>query len=75
MRMPTLGSPSCIAARSSMCETGSRTGPAKPSGRSPSRTAAPADVAAELGLGPNSVRQAKSRILRRLKEELGELIA
>ncbi len=35
----------------------------------------PSDVAAELGLSPNSVRQAKSRVLRRLKEELGELIA
>ena len=35
----------------------------------------PADVAAELGISPNSVRQAKSRVLRRLKEELGELIA
>jgi RNA polymerase sigma-70 factor (ECF subfamily) len=35
----------------------------------------PADVAVELGISPNSVRQAKSRVLRRLKEELGELIA
>ena len=35
----------------------------------------PADVATELGLSPNGVRQAKSRVLRRLKEELGELIA
>jgi RNA polymerase sigma-70 factor, ECF subfamily len=35
----------------------------------------PADVAAELGLSVTSVRQAKSRVLRRLKEELGELIA
>jgi RNA polymerase sigma-70 factor (ECF subfamily) len=34
----------------------------------------PAEVAAELGLTPNTVRQAKSRVLRRLKEELGELI-
>jgi RNA polymerase sigma-70 factor (ECF subfamily) len=34
----------------------------------------PAEVAAELGMSPNTVRQAKSRILRRLKEELGELI-
>ncbi len=34
-----------------------------------------ADVAAELGLSPNSVRQARSRVLRRLKQELGELIA
>ncbi len=34
-----------------------------------------ADVAAELGLSVTSVRQAKSRVLRRLKEELGELIA
>jgi RNA polymerase sigma-70 factor (ECF subfamily) len=35
----------------------------------------PADVAPELGLSPNGVRQAKSRVLRRLREELGELIA
>ncbi len=35
----------------------------------------PADVADELGLTQNGVRQAKSRVLRRLKEELGELIA
>jgi RNA polymerase sigma-70 factor (ECF subfamily) len=35
----------------------------------------PADVAAELGITANGVRQAKSRVLRRLKEELGELIA
>ena len=35
----------------------------------------PAEVAAELGLSPNTVRQAKSRVLRRLKQELGELIA
>jgi RNA polymerase sigma-70 factor (ECF subfamily) len=35
----------------------------------------PADVAAELGISPNGVRQAKSRVLRRIKEELGELIA
>ena len=35
----------------------------------------PAEVAAELGMTPNTVRQSKSRVLRRLKEELGELIA
>ena len=35
----------------------------------------PAEVAAELGVTPTAVRQAKSRILRRLKQELGELIA
>jgi RNA polymerase sigma-70 factor, ECF subfamily len=34
-----------------------------------------AEVASELGLSPNGVRQAKSRVLRRLKEELGEPIA
>ena len=34
-----------------------------------------AEVAAELGLSPNTVRQARSRVLRRLKQELGELIA
>lgn len=32
-------------------------------------------VALELGLTPNTVRQSKSRVLRRLKEELGDLIA
>lgn len=32
-------------------------------------------VAAELGLTPNGVRQAKSRVLRRIRQELGELIA
>ena len=37
--------------------------------------ASPAEVAAELGMTANAVRQAKSRVLRRLKEELGELIA
>jgi RNA polymerase sigma-70 factor, ECF subfamily len=36
---------------------------------------APAEVAAEMGITPNAVRQAKSRVLRRLKEEMGELIA
>ncbi len=35
---------------------------------------APADVAADLGVGDAAVRQAKSRILRRLKEEVGDLI-
>ena len=34
----------------------------------------PTEVAAELGMTPNTVRQAKSRVLRRLKEELGEVI-
>ena len=35
----------------------------------------PAEVASELGITVNAVRQAKSRVLRRLKEEMGELIA
>ena len=35
----------------------------------------PVEVAAELGITANAVRQAKSRVLRRLKEEMGELIA
>ncbi len=35
----------------------------------------PAEVAEELGITANAVRQAKSRVLRRLKEEMGELIA
>jgi RNA polymerase sigma-70 factor, ECF subfamily len=33
------------------------------------------DVAAELGISPNAVRLAKSHVLRRLREEMGELIA
>ncbi|MEX0586820.1 MAG: sigma-70 family RNA polymerase sigma factor [Pirellulales bacterium] len=32
----------------------------------------PVDVAAETGVTPNAVRQAKRRVLRRLREELGE---
>jgi RNA polymerase sigma-70 factor (ECF subfamily) len=35
---------------------------------------APADVAQELGMTVNNVRQAKSRVLRRLREEIGDLI-
>ncbi|MHB1561421.1 MAG: RNA polymerase sigma factor [Isosphaeraceae bacterium] len=35
----------------------------------------PTEVAEELGITANAVRQAKSRVLRRLKEEMGELIA
>jgi RNA polymerase sigma-70 factor, ECF subfamily len=34
----------------------------------------PVDLAAELGVTPAAVRKAKSRVLRRLKEEFGELI-
>jgi RNA polymerase sigma-70 factor, ECF subfamily len=34
----------------------------------------PADVGAELGMTPAAVRQAKSRVLRRLKQELGEVL-
>ena len=33
------------------------------------------EVAAELGITPNAVRLAKSHVLRRLREEMGELIA
>lgn len=33
----------------------------------------PADIAAELGMSTAAVRQAKSRVLRRLKEEVGDL--
>jgi RNA polymerase sigma-70 factor (ECF subfamily) len=36
---------------------------------------ATAEVAAELGITPNAVRLAKSHVLRRLREEMGELIA
>jgi RNA polymerase sigma-70 factor (ECF subfamily) len=32
-----------------------------------------AEIGAHLGITANSVRQAKSRVLRRLREELGEL--
>jgi RNA polymerase sigma-70 factor (ECF subfamily) len=35
----------------------------------------PAEIAAELGVTPAAVRKTKSRILRRLREEVGELIA
>jgi RNA polymerase sigma-70 factor, ECF subfamily len=34
-----------------------------------------AEVAAELGITPNAVRLAKSHVLRRLREEMGDLIA
>jgi RNA polymerase sigma-70 factor (ECF subfamily) len=34
----------------------------------------PADVAADLGVSDAAVRQAKSRVLRRLKEEAGDVI-
>jgi RNA polymerase sigma-70 factor (ECF subfamily) len=34
---------------------------------------APAELADELGMSPVAIRQAKSRVLRRLKQELGEL--
>lgn len=34
----------------------------------------PVDVAAELGVSPASVRMAKSRVLRRVREELGDLL-
>jgi RNA polymerase sigma-70 factor (ECF subfamily) len=34
----------------------------------------PVDIAASLGLSPTAVRMAKSRVLRRLKEQFGELI-
>jgi RNA polymerase sigma-70 factor, ECF subfamily len=36
---------------------------------------APADIAADLGVTPAAVRKAKSRVLRRLREEVGDLIA
>jgi len=36
---------------------------------------APADIAAELGMSAAAVRMAKSRVLRRLREEIGDLIA
>jgi len=35
----------------------------------------PADLADELGMTPAAVRQAKSRVLRRLKQEVGDLLA
>jgi RNA polymerase sigma-70 factor, ECF subfamily len=34
----------------------------------------PADVSAELNMTTNNIRQAKSRILRRLREEIGDLL-
>jgi RNA polymerase sigma-70 factor, ECF subfamily len=35
----------------------------------------PADVAVEMGVSPAAVRQAKSRVLRKLKQQLGDVIA
>jgi RNA polymerase sigma-70 factor (ECF subfamily) len=35
----------------------------------------PAEIASQMGTTAGAVRQAKSRVLRRLKEEMGELIA
>jgi len=35
---------------------------------------APADIAADLGMTPAAVRKAKSRVLHRLREEVGDLI-
>jgi RNA polymerase sigma-70 factor (ECF subfamily) len=35
---------------------------------------APRDVAADLGMSPGAVRVAKSRVLHRLREELGDLM-
>ena len=32
------------------------------------------EVAAEMGISPGAVRVAKSRVLRRLRDELGDLI-
>jgi RNA polymerase sigma-70 factor (ECF subfamily) len=34
----------------------------------------PAELAGELGMRPAAIRQAKSRVLRRLKQELGDLL-
>jgi RNA polymerase sigma-70 factor (ECF subfamily) len=34
----------------------------------------PAAVAEELGMTPNNIRQAKSRVLRRLRQEVGDLL-
>ena len=34
----------------------------------------PADVAAGFGVTPVAVRKAKSRVLRRLREEIGDLL-
>ena len=39
------------------------------------RVSATAEVAAELGIAPNAVRPAESQVLRRLRKEVGELIA
>jgi RNA polymerase sigma-70 factor (ECF subfamily) len=35
----------------------------------------PAAAAGALGMTPAAIRQAKSRVLRRLKQEMGELLA
>ncbi len=36
---------------------------------------APADIAAELGVTPAAVRKSKSRVLHRLRQEIGDLLA
>ncbi len=36
---------------------------------------APALLSKRLGMSPAAIRQAKSRVLRRLKKEMGELLA
>jgi RNA polymerase sigma-70 factor (ECF subfamily) len=35
---------------------------------------APADLIETMGMSPAAIRQAKSRVLRRLKQEMGELL-
>jgi RNA polymerase sigma-70 factor (ECF subfamily) len=34
----------------------------------------PADLAGPLGMTPTAIRQAKARVLRRLKQEMGDLL-
>ena len=36
--------------------------------------ASPADIAADMGISPAAVRKAKSRVLHRLRQEVGDLI-
>ena len=49
--------------------------PGRRSGEPPSTARRPVPVALELGMSPGAVRVAKSRVLRRLREELGDALA
>jgi hypothetical protein len=56
----------------SCCAAVLRSAPGRRSA-APSSTAALPTLTAELGMTANAIRQAKARVLRRLKEEVGDL--